>query len=83
MPCKRRIEFAGVLYHVRHRGDRREPIGRDATDRQLFLDTLGEACAKTDGQVHAPASWGTTSTSWSKRPSRSQRNGGRSVKGEN
>jgi REP element-mobilizing transposase RayT len=38
---------------VVNRGDRREPIFRDDTDRNRFLETLGEACAKTDWQVHA------------------------------
>ncbi len=36
-----------------NRGDHRERIFRSVQDRQLFLETLGEACAKTDWQVHA------------------------------
>jgi REP element-mobilizing transposase RayT len=48
-----RIEFEGAIYHVMNRGDRREPIFRDDADRKRFLETLGEACAKTDWQVHA------------------------------
>ena len=36
-----------------NRGDRREPIFKDDEDRQRFLETLGEACAKTGWQVHA------------------------------
>ena len=36
-----------------NRGDRREPVFRDAQDRAVFLKTLGEACAKTGWQVHA------------------------------
>jgi len=36
-----------------NRGDRREPIFRGDADRILFLNTLGEACAKTEWQVHA------------------------------
>src|SRR5437867_10327443 len=35
------------------RGDRREPIFKDDADRELFLATLAECCAKTDWQVHA------------------------------
>ena len=35
------------------RGDHQEPIFRRAQDRELFLKTLGEACAKTDWEVHA------------------------------
>lgn len=36
-----------------NRGDRREDIFCDDHDRQTFLKTLGEACAKTAWQVHA------------------------------
>ena len=36
-----------------NRGDRREPIFLDDTDRHRFLQTLGEACAKTGWRVHA------------------------------
>jgi len=36
-----------------NRGDRREPIFKDDADRRRFVETLGEACAKTGGQVHA------------------------------
>ena len=36
-----------------NRGDRREPIFREEADRELFLDTLGQACEKTGWQVHA------------------------------
>ncbi len=35
------------------RGDRREPIFKDEADRQRFVETLAEACAKTNWQVHA------------------------------
>ena len=33
-----------------NRGDRREPIFKDDADRLLFLETLGETCAKTAGR---------------------------------
>src|SRR5437667_8508196 len=36
-----------------NRGDHREDIFRNDQDRELFLETLGEACAKTDWQIHA------------------------------
>jgi len=39
--------FTGAIY----RGDRREAIFTDDHDRQLFLDTLGETCQKTDWQL--------------------------------
>lgn len=35
-----------------NRGDRREPVFRDDEDRERFISTLGEACAKTGWQVH-------------------------------
>jgi len=38
---------------VMNRGDRRNAIFEDDEDRQRFWETLGEACAKTDWQVHA------------------------------
>src|SRR5213593_1900290 len=41
------------MYHVMNRGDQREDIFKDDEDRKLFLATLGEACQKTDWQVHA------------------------------
>ena len=48
-----RVESAGAIYPVMNRGDRRERIFRDAADRQRFVETLGEVCAKTGWQVHA------------------------------
>ena len=53
MARKLRVEYPGAIYHVMNRGDRREPIFKDEADRQRFIETLGEACAKTDWQVHA------------------------------
>jgi len=53
MPRALRIEYPGAIYHVMNRGDRREPIFREERDHPLFLTTLGEACAKTDWQLHA------------------------------
>lgn len=48
-----RVEYEGAIYHVMNRGDRCEPIVKDDSDRRCFLDTLGEACLKTEWQVHA------------------------------
>lgn len=48
-----RIEYPGAIYHIMSRGDRREMIFLDDGDRRSFLDTLGQACAKTGWQVHA------------------------------
>jgi REP element-mobilizing transposase RayT len=53
MSRKLRLEYPGAIYHVMSRGDQREDIFRDDQDRQRFLSTLGEACAKTEWQVHA------------------------------
>lgn len=36
-----------------NRGNQRQNIFRDDQDRLRFLETLGEACAKTGWQVHA------------------------------
>jgi REP element-mobilizing transposase RayT len=53
MARKPRIEYAGAVYHVMSRGNRQEAIFRDNRDREIFLDTLEEACAKTGWVVHA------------------------------
>jgi len=53
LPRKIRVEYAGAIYHVMSRGDRREDIFLDDVDRQDFLKTLAEACQKTGWQVHA------------------------------
>jgi hypothetical protein len=47
MARKLRLEFAGAIYHVLNRGDRREDIFEDDRDRERFLTTLAEACVKT------------------------------------
>jgi len=53
MARKLRVEYPGAIYHVMNRGDRREPIFQDDQDRQRFVETLAEACAKTGWQVQA------------------------------
>ena len=53
VPRKMRVEYAGAIYHVMSRGDRRESIFLDDVDRQDFLKTLAQACQKTGFQVHA------------------------------
>lgn len=53
MARKLRVEYPGAIYHLINRGDRREAIFRDDHDRERFLSTLGEACAKTSWQIHA------------------------------
>jgi hypothetical protein len=47
-----RIEFAGALYHLTSRGDRREAIYEDDADRQRFLDVLGEVVGRYNWICH-------------------------------
>lgn len=53
MPRKLRVEYAGALYHVMSRGDRREDIFLDDVDRQDFIKTLAEGCQKAEWEVQA------------------------------
>ena len=53
MARKLRVQYPGAIYHVMNRGDRRELIFMDDADRQRFVETLGEVCAKTGWLVHA------------------------------
>lgn len=53
MPRHLRLEYEGAIYHVLNRGDRREPIFHDRSDRLLFLETLADACQKTEWRIHA------------------------------
>ncbi len=53
VPRQLRIQYSGAIYHVMNRGDQRQDIFKDDHDRQQFLRTLGQACSKTDWQIHA------------------------------
>ena len=53
MARKLRIQYPGAIYHVMNRGDRREPIYKDAKDYECFLQTLAAACTKANWQVQA------------------------------
>lgn len=53
MPRQLRLEYAGAIYHIMNRGNRRQNIFKDNQDRERFLATLGEACEKTGWQVDA------------------------------
>lgn len=46
-----RLEYAGALYHVLARGNRREPIYLDATDFSEFLALLAEVCERFNESV--------------------------------
>ena len=48
-----RLEFAGALYHVTSRGDRREDIFLCDDDRVDWLDVLGTVCERFNWVVHA------------------------------
>ena len=48
-----RLEYAGALYHVTSRGDRREKIYRDDSDRRQWLEVLGSVCDRFNWVVHA------------------------------
>lgn len=48
-----RIEFNGGLYHVTSRGDRREDIYIDDTDRAMWLQILENVCSRFNWTVHA------------------------------
>jgi putative transposase len=48
-----RLEFAGAVYHVTSRGDRREDIYRDDDDRQAWMGVLSLVCTRFNWVVHA------------------------------
>jgi REP element-mobilizing transposase RayT len=48
-----RIEFAGALYHITSRGDRREAIYEDDEDRERFLGVLAEVVQRHKWICHA------------------------------
>jgi putative transposase len=48
-----RIEFAGALYHITSRGDRREAIYEDDEDREAFLGVLPEVVERYNWICHA------------------------------
>ena len=48
-----RIEFAGAVYHVASRGDRREAIFTDDDDRHGLLEVVAQALSRFDAQALA------------------------------
>lgn len=48
-----RLEFAGALYHITSRGDRREDIYEDDIDRKTFLSVLNSVCDTYNWVCHA------------------------------
>ena len=53
MPRKSRIDAAGALHHIIARGIDRCEIFRDNTDRNNFLDRLGEIASETTTSCYA------------------------------
>ena len=48
-----RIEYAGAVYHVTSRGDRREAIYLDDVDREKWLEIFGSVCERFNWRCHA------------------------------
>jgi REP element-mobilizing transposase RayT len=48
-----RLEFAGAVYHVTSRGDRREDIYLDDDDRQEWMAVLSLVCDRFNWVIHA------------------------------
>jgi REP element-mobilizing transposase RayT len=48
-----RIEYAGAVYHVTSRGDRREDIFHSDEDRENWLDILAQVCERFNWRSHA------------------------------
>ena len=48
-----RIEYAGALYHVTSRGDRRENIYHDDEDRLIWLEIFSQVCSRYNWRCHA------------------------------
>ena len=46
------LAFAGAVYRVTSRGDRREVISRAADNREHGLEVLGPGCAHFNWVVH-------------------------------
>lgn len=47
-----RVEFLGAFYHVTTRGNRKEDIYENNSDRQLFLSTLARVCKEFNWACH-------------------------------
>lgn len=48
-----RLEFPGALYHVTARGNRSNAIFRDDTDRRVWLQIVGQTCARHGCIIHS------------------------------
>ena len=54
-----RIQYAGAVYHVMARGNRKSMIVDNDADRQTFMDTFGEAAADCQVRIYACCLMGT------------------------
>lgn len=61
-----RIEFAGGLYHVTSRGDRREDIYFGDADRLAWIEILGAVCERFNWRSHAYCLMTNHYMSWSR-----------------
>jgi REP element-mobilizing transposase RayT len=48
-----RLEFEDAIYHVTARGNRREPIFQDDSDRRMLLGIVGQALERFDATTYA------------------------------
>lgn len=48
-----RLEYAGALYHITSRGDRRKAIYEDDADRAAFMSLLDQVCEACNWFCHA------------------------------
>jgi REP element-mobilizing transposase RayT len=53
MPRQLRVEYPGAIYHVMSRANGKGKIFETDVDRQDFIKTLAEACAKAGFEIHA------------------------------
>lgn len=53
MSCPLRIGFAGAIYHVTSRGDRRETIFEDDEDREALMEVLEQGLERFDATMFA------------------------------
>lgn len=53
MPRAPRIEYEGAIYHVMARGNRRQDIVHSDSDREVFAETLAEACDLSKFKTYA------------------------------
>jgi putative transposase len=48
-----RLEYAGAIYHVTSRGDRRELIYDDDDDRSRWLEIISKVCDRFNWHIYA------------------------------